>query len=93
MQHKKAFDAWDLVITAALIGVISILVHWFMGKDRTIKIAGSDTFYTSVGIGIVVMLAVYYIGHNLIAKRAKEIAMFMFLLLIIIRVQPESIWS
>ena len=79
MQRRTA---WDVVITSALIGVISIIVHWFMGKDKSIKLTGNSTFYTSVGIGIAVMIAVYMIGHNLIAKRAKEIAVGMILILI-----------
>ncbi|MBO4456199.1 MAG: FtsW/RodA/SpoVE family cell cycle protein [Butyrivibrio sp.] len=87
-MHRKI--EWDVVITAALIGVISILVHWFMGKDKSIRITGNDTFYKSVGIGVAVMIAVYMIGHNMIAKYAKEIALFMFFILIFLRLQPDS---
>ena len=89
MQRRTA---WDVVITSALIGVISIIVHWFMGKDKSIKLTGNSTFYTSVGIGIVVMIAVYMIGHNLIAKRAKEIAVGMILILIFLRFQPDNMY-
>ena len=89
-MHRKI--EWDVVITAALIGVISIIVHWFMGKDKSIKLTGNSTFYTSVGIGIIVMIAVYMIGHNLIAKRAKEIAVGIILILVFLRFQPENMY-
>ena len=80
--------AWNVIIIAVIIGVISSVIHEIMALDASaadaaISVLGSHSFYTKVLIGLVAMIAVYMIDYTVIAKYAKLIALVMFGLLLV----------
>ena len=80
--------AWNVIVIAILIGVVSSVIHEIMAydagaADAAISVLGSHAFYTKVLIGLVAMIAVYMIDYTVIAKYAKVIALGMFGLLLV----------
>ncbi len=80
--------AWNVIIIAIFIGLISSVIHEIvaydaLGADEAISVLGSHGFYTNVFIGILAMIAVYMIDYTVIAKYAKVIALGMLGLLLL----------
>ena len=80
--------AWNVIIIAIFIGLISSIIHEIVAydasaADEAISVLGSHGFYTNVFIGILAMIAVYMIDYTVIAKHAKVIALGMLGLLLL----------
>lgn len=80
--------AWNVVVIAVIIGIMSILVHEFIIKDaarsdEAISAAGSYIFYTKVFAGLLAMTIIYLIDYTVIAKYAKVIAIAMLAILLL----------
>lgn len=78
--------AWNVVIIAVLVGIVSSVIHELVAidaghLDQSTSVIGSHVFYIKVLIGLAAMITVYLIDYTVIAKNAKVIALLIMAML------------